>query len=115
MSDFEKFVNDELVLIFDFIKIVFIYYQFEMIYLFFDGNGRVGCLLIMFYFVSKGILYKFILYLLDFFEWYCLLYYDNFIWVWMYNDINQWYKFFLIGVIEIVKCGIKIFDGIFWL
>ena len=28
------------------------------------------------------------------------------------NDINQWFKFFLVGVIETAKNGITTFDGI---
>jgi Fic family protein len=80
--------------------------------LFFDGNGRVGRLLITIYLVSKGILKQPILYLSDFFEKNRMLYYDNLMRTRTHNDINQWLKFFLTGVIETAKKGVTTFDGI---
>ena len=79
---------------------------------FLDGNGRVGRLLITLYLVSKGILKKPILYLSDFFEKNRTLYYDNLMRVRSHNDLNQWFKFFLTGVIETAKNGVTTFDGI---
>ena len=112
MSDLEIFANDELKPLPDLIKIAIIHYQFETIHPFLDGNGRVGRLLITLYLVSKDILKQPILYLSDFFEKNRMLYYDNLMRARTHNDINQWLKFFLTGIIETAKKGVTTFDGI---
>jgi Fic family protein len=112
ISDIEFFANDELNPLPDLLKVAIIHYQFETIHPFLDGNGRVGRLLITLYLVSKGILKQPILYLSDFFERHRSLYYDNLMRVRTHNDMDQWLKFFLTGVIEISKKGVETFDGI---
>lgn len=112
ISDLEIFTNDEISPLPDLIKIAIIHYQFETIHPFLDGNGRVGRLLITIYLVSKGILKQPILYLSDFFEKNRMLYYDNLMRTRTHNDINQWLKFFLTGIIETAKKGVTTFDGI---
>jgi len=112
MSDLEYFVHSDKYYFPELLKIALIHYQFETIHPFLDGNGRVGRLMITLYLVEKGILKRPILYLSDFFERNRMLYYDNLMRVRERNDINQWFKFFLTGVIETAKSSISTFDQI---
>ena len=115
MSDLEKFANSLDNNLPDLLKIAIIHYQFETIHPFLDGNGRVGRLMITLYLVDKQIIKRPILYLSDFFEKHRQLYYDNLMLVRTHNDLSQWLKFFLTGVIETAKQGVKTFNQIFQL
>ena len=112
MSDLEKFINDEENHIPHLIKIAIAHYQFETIHPFLDGNGRIGRLLITLYLVSNEVLKKPSLYLSDFFEKNKGYYYDNLMTVRLTNNLTQWVKFFLVGVIETSKESIQVFKDI---
>jgi Fic family protein len=112
ISDIEYFANAEDDDLPDLLKIAMIHYQFETIHPFLDGNGRIGRLLILLYLVGKGILKRPILYLSDFLERHRTLYYDNLMRVRTHNDINQWLKFFLMGITETSQKGIKTLEDI---
>ena len=112
MSDLEKFLNNEEYLIPHLIKIAIAHYQFETIHPFLDGNGRLGRLLITLYLVSNDVLRKPSLYLSDFFEKNKGYYYDNLMAVRRTNNMTQWVKFFLVGVIETSKDSIQVFKDI---
>jgi Fic family protein len=112
ISDIEHFVHNDEQYFPELLKIALVHYQFETIHPFLDGNGRVGRLMITLYLVSKGILKQPVLYLSDFFERNRSHYYDNLMRVREKNDLLQWFKFFLVGIIETARNGIKTFDNI---
>jgi len=112
VGDIEKFLHNETHYFPELLKIALVHYQFETIHPFLDGNGRVGRLLITLYLFSKGILKQPILYMSDFFERNRTHYYDNLMRVREKNDLLQWFKFFLVGIIETAKSGITTFDNI---
>lgn len=112
MGDIEKFAHNQDLKVPELLKIALIHYQFETIHPFLDGNGRVGRLLITLYLVEKGLLKAPILYMSDFFEKNRQLYYDNLMNARLQNDMTQWLKYFLVGVIETSKKGVETFDAI---
>lgn len=112
MSDLENFLHNNQIEVPYLIRAGIAHYQFETIHPFLDGNGRIGRLLITLYLVSSGLLNKPSLYLSDYFERNRQLYYDNLNNVRVKNDLLQWLKFFLVGIIETGEKSISTFQGI---
>jgi Fic family protein len=112
MTDLESFLNDKKILTPHMLRIAIAHYQFETIHPFLDGNGRIGRLLITLYLVSNGILNKPSLYLSDFFEKNRINYFDNLMIARTKNNLSQWIKFFLVGIIETASSSINVFKKI---
>ena len=112
MSDLEKLTNDPENPLPELLKIALIHYQFETIHPFLDGNGRLGRLLIPLFLVEREILSRPILYLSAYFERNRKLYYEKLTAVRTNNDLVGWFHFFLDGLIETTKDGVKTFQQI---
>jgi Fic family protein len=112
MSDLENFIHNEDTGLPDLLKIAIAHYQFETIHPFLDGNGRIGRLMITLYLVEKKLMHKPVLYLSDFFEKNRISYYDNLTRVRTNNDLLNWVKFFLKGIIETCESSIRTLKGI---
>jgi Fic family protein len=112
MSDLENFLHNEQIDVPFLIRAAIAHYQFETIHPFLDGNGRIGRLLITLYLVSSGLLTKPSLYLSDYFQKHRQRYYDNLNGVRVKNDLAQWIKFFLVGIIETSEKGNAVFKSI---
>ena len=112
MGNLESFLHNDQIEVPVLIRAGIAHYQFETIHPFLDGNGRIGRLLITLYLVSSGMLTKPSLYLSDYFERNRTLYYDNLSNVRKLNQLAQWIKFFLVGIIETSSKGMDTFKSI---
>ncbi|MBL8073097.1 MAG: Fic family protein [Nitrospira sp.] len=81
------------------IKLALIHYQFETIHPFFDGNGRIGRLLIILLLVERKLLPLPLLYLSAYFERYKREYMDHLLSVSQRGTWNDWINYFLKGII----------------
>ena len=112
MSDMEKFLHDQAVMLPPLIKIAIAHYQFETIHPFLDGNGRLGRLMISLYLASERLLVKPALYLSDYFERHKTAYVDHLMAVRQGNHLREWLIFFLHGVAETAQSAANVFKDI---
>ncbi len=112
MSDLEKFIHNDKINVPNLIKIAISHYQFETIHPFLDGNGRIGRLLITLFLIEKKLLTHPVLYISSFFERNRHLYYDKLANVRVSNDLKNWLKYFLTGIIEVSSQSIETLEKI---
>ncbi len=112
ISDLEKFLNNGNIQVPHLVRIAIAHYQFEAIHPFLDGNGRIGRLLITLYLINQKILNKPTLYFSDFIEKNRQHYYNNLMAVSLESKIEQWLKFFIVGIIETARTAIETFARI---
>ena len=112
MSDLENFLHNDKINVPNIIKIAIAHYQFETIHPFLDGNGRIGRLLITLFLIEKKLLTHPVLYISSFFEKNRQLYYDKLANVRISNDMKNWLKYFLTGIIEVSSQSIVTLEKI---
>jgi Fic family protein len=99
LTDLERFANENLEMP-PLVQCALAHYQFETIHPYFDGNGRIGRLLIVLFLCAKEVLPTPLLYLSAFFEAHRQQYYDELLNVSKTGKWEPWLKFFLAGVEE---------------
>jgi Fic family protein len=101
MSDLEKFLHDDPAPTPVLVKAALAHVQFETIHPFYDGNGRVGRMLITLLLAADGVLERPLLYLSLFLKQNRDAYYDHLQRVRTEGAFEEWLSFFLDGVTEV--------------
>ena len=105
LGDLERYIHEDST-ISNLIKIALIHYQFETIYPFLDGNGRMGRLLIILYLREQGLIEYPVLYLSYFFKKNRNRYYELLNNIRIRGEFEEWIKFFIGGICEISEDAI---------
>lgn len=98
LADWETFLHHEDMPLL--IQLALVHYQFEVTHPFFDGNGRIGRLLVSLMLVERKALTEPLLYLSAYFERRRTAYYRHLLQVSQSGDLLPWIEFFLDGVIS---------------
>lgn len=106
LAAFERFLHAESTLP-PLVRLAMIHYQFEAIHPFYDGNGRIGRLLVTLLLCIEGILPGPLLYLSAYFEKHRAEYYAGLLGVSQRGDWAGWVAFFLRGVAESAKDAVE--------
>lgn len=99
LTDLEHFLNEDLQLP-PLIRCALMHYQFETIHPYFDGNGRVGRLLVVLQLCAAKVLPTPMLYLSAYLEHHRQRYYDSLYELSVTGEWEEWMTFFLAGVEE---------------
>lgn len=110
LGDFEKFLHDRSLP--DLIHCGLSHAQFETIHPFWDGNGRLGRLLITFLLAQRGVMKHPLLYLSHYIKAHKAQYYDRLMAIRNDGDWEGWLKFFLRGVVEVSQAATGTTDAI---
>ncbi len=110
LHDFERFLHDKSLP--DLIHCGLAHAQFETIHPFWDGNGRLGRLLITFLLSQRGVMKLPLLYLSHYIKAHKAQYYDRLMAIRHDGDWEGWLKFFLRGVIEVSQAATNTTDAI---
>lgn len=100
LDAFERFMHDDQSRLPALIKAGLLHVQFETIYPFLDGNGRIGRLLVTLYLCMKGVLRKPLLYLSLYLKSHRREYYRLLQEVREHGNWEAWLEFFLTGVAD---------------
>lgn len=100
LTDWEKFLNEDLRMP-PLVQCALMHYEFEAIHPYFDGNGRIGRLLIPLFLRAKAVLPTPLLYLSAYFErGRGDEYRDQLLRLSITGDWEAWLRYFLVGVAE---------------